>query len=58
MPSLTMRGSTSSNPGISGVTRKAVTALSLLPGTGVRAMTVSTWAMAALVIYRFSPFNT
>ncbi len=50
MPSFFMRGSTMVNPGISGVTRKAVTADSFLPGTGVRAMTVSTCAIAPLVM--------
>jgi hypothetical protein len=42
MPHLGMRASTTSKPGISGVTRNAVSFVSLLPGTGVRAITVST----------------
>ena len=46
-----MRGSSISNPGMSGVTRNAVIAvLPSLPGTGVRAMTVNTCAIEALVM--------
>ena len=45
-----MRASTTSKPGRSGVTRKAVTLVSRLPSTGVRAITVSTWAMPPLVM--------
>ena len=49
-PSFSMRGSRTTKPGMSGVTRNAVMAVSFLPGTGVRAMTVSTCAMAPLVM--------
>ena len=46
-----MRGSIISKPGMSGVTRNAVIAvLPSLPGTGVRAMTVRTCAIEALVM--------
>ena len=45
-----MRGSSIVNPGMSGVTRNAVIASCPLPGTGVRAMTVSTCAIEALVM--------
>jgi hypothetical protein len=45
-----MRASTTSKPGISGVTKKAVTFESPPPGSGVRAITVRTPAMAPLVI--------
>jgi hypothetical protein len=57
MPSFSIRGSIISKPGISGVTRNAVISVLSVPGTGVRAMTVSTRAMAALVMYRFSPLR-
>ena len=56
-PHLGIRFSTTSKPGMSGVTRNAVILVSLLPGTGVRAMTVSTWAMPPLVIQRFWPLS-
>ena len=57
-PHFGMRASRTSKPGMSGVTTNAVIFVSLLPGTGVRAITVSTWAMAPLVIQRFSPLST
>ena len=51
MPHLAMRASTTSKPGMSGVTRKAVISFFLsAPAPGVRAMTVSTWAMPPLVM--------
>ena len=50
IPSFGMRASMISNPGISGVTRNAVIAVLSEPGTGVRAITVSTCAIAALVM--------
>ena len=51
MPSFGMRGSIISKPGMSGVTKKRRDRrLASLPGTGVRAMTVSTCAMEALVM--------
>ena len=50
MPHFGMRASTTSNPGMSGVTRNAVTLPSGSEATGVRAMTVSTWAMPPLVM--------
>ena len=50
MPSFSIRGSTMRKPGMSGVTRKAVTWVSSRPGTGVRAITVSTSAIAPLVM--------
>ena len=43
---------------MSGVTMKAVILLSWPSGVGVRAMTVSTWAMPPLVIQRFWPLMT
>ena len=49
MPHFGMRASTTSKPGMSGVTRNAVTFV-LPSGVGVRAMTVSTWAMPPLVM--------
>ena len=45
-----MRASRISHPGMSGVTRKAVMAVLSEPGTGVRAITVSSCAIAALVM--------
>ena len=53
-----IRFSTTSKPGMSGVTRKAVILVSLPSGAGVRAITVSTWAMPPLVIQRFWPLST
>ena len=50
MPHLAIRASTTSNPGMSGVTRKAVTFESPPLGSGVRAMTVRTSAIAPLVM--------
>ena len=51
IPIFGIRASRISKPGMSGVTRKAVIAvLPSFPGTGVRAMTVKTWAIAALVM--------
>ena len=50
IPSFGIRGSSISNPGISGVTRNAVIAVLSDPGTGVRAITVSTCAMEAFVM--------
>ena len=50
MPTFGMRASRTSKPGMSGVTMNALTLVSLLSGTGVRAMTVSTPAMAPLVM--------
>ena len=49
-PSFSIRGSSTTNPGMSGVTRNAVMAVSVFPGTGVRAITVRTRAMATLVM--------
>ena len=43
---------------MSGVTMNAVILVSLLPGTGVRAISVSTCAMPPLVIQRFWPLST
>ncbi len=46
-----MRASSMVNPGMSGVTRNAVIAvLPSFPGIGVRAITVSTCAIEALVM--------
>ena len=42
---------------MSGVTRNAVTLDPAPRGSGVRAITVSTSAMAPLVMYRFEPFR-
>jgi hypothetical protein len=51
IPIFGMRASRISNPGMSGVTRNAVIdVLPSLPGSGVRAITVSTCAIAALVM--------
>ena len=51
IPIFGIRASRISKPGMSGVTRKAVIAvLPSFPGTGVRAMTVNTWAIPALVM--------
>ena len=50
IPIFGIRGSSMVKPGISGVTKNAVTAVLSEPGTGVRAITVRTWAMAALVM--------
>src|SRR5437762_652414 len=50
IPIFGIRSSSISNPGMSGVTRKAVIAVLSDPGTGVRAITVSSCAIAALVI--------
>ena len=50
MPSFSIRGSTTSKPGISGVTRNAVTCRVAAACNGVRAMTVSTCAMPPLVM--------
>ncbi len=58
MPSFSILGSTTRKPGMSGETRKAVTAEVSRPGTAVRAMTVRTPAMAPLEMYRFSPLRT
>ena len=49
MPHFSARASTTSNPGVSGVTRNAVT-FPLPSGVGVRAMTVSTSAMPPFVM--------
>ncbi len=57
MPHLGIRASTTSNPGMSGVTRNAVTFDSPPRGSGVRAMTVSTSAIAPLVMYRLVPLR-
>ena len=51
IPIFSIRPSISSNPGMSGVTRNAVIAsFPGLPGTGVRAITVNTCAIAVLVM--------
>ena len=50
IPIFGMRASRISNPGMSGVTRNAVIAVLSEPGTGVRAITVSSCAIAALVM--------
>ena len=50
MPTFSIRGSSISNPGMSGVTRNAVMAVLSEPGTGVRAMTVKTCAIDAFVM--------
>ena len=50
MPHLGIRASTTSKPGMSGVTRKAVTFESPPRGSGVRAITVRTSAIAPLVM--------
>ncbi len=50
IPTLSIRASTTSKPGMSGVTRKAVTLPSGSLGSGVRAITVNTPAMAPLVM--------
>ena len=56
-PHLSIRSSTTSNPGMSGETRKAVTFVSSLPSTGVRAMTVNACAIPPLVIHLFCPLS-
>ena len=58
IPHLAMRGSTISKPGRSGVTRNAVILDSPPAGSGVRAITVRTSAIAPLVMYRFVPLST
>ena len=50
MPSFSIRPSSMVNPGMLGVTKNAVMAVLSEPGTGVRAITVKTCAMAALVM--------
>ena len=51
IPTFSIRGLMISNPAMSGVTRNAVIAsLPGFPGTGVRAITVNTCAIAALVM--------
>ena len=50
MPHFGIRASNTLKPGKSGVTRKAVIFVSLEPGTGVRAITVSARAMAPFVM--------
>ena len=50
MPHFSIRASTTSKPGMSGVTRNAVTFDSPPSGSGVRAITVSTSAIAPLVM--------
>ncbi len=50
IPSFSIRGSTTRKPGMSGVTRKAVTSVWSRPAIGVRAITVRTSAIAPLVM--------
>ena len=57
-PHFGIRASVTSKPGMSGVTMNAVIFVSVEPGTGVRAITVSTCARLPLVIQRFSPLST
>ena len=57
MPIFSIRFSTTSNPGMSGVTRNAVTFESPPFGSGVRAITVSTPAIPPLVIQRLVPLR-
>jgi hypothetical protein len=57
IPHFGIRPSTTSNPGISGVTRKAVIFDGPPAGSGVRAITVRTPAIAPFVMYRFRPVS-
>ena len=57
MPHFGMRASLTRNPGMSGVTQKSGHFGFITPGTEVRAMTVSTWAMAPLVMYHLVPVS-
>ena len=51
IPIFSIRPSSNSNPGMSGVTKNAVIAsFPGFPGTGVRAITVNTFAIAVLVM--------
>ena len=58
IPSFGIRASSIVKPAMSGVTRNAVIALfPSFPSIGVRAITVSTCAIDAFVMYRLSPLR-